>query len=910
MPRTCSLFLGAAALAVLAGAVEAQTLTPSSNSVTLAYAKLAETNPAPNTSVTVTASADGTGYSVTGGASWLLAACSACTAGTNDGQAGGAPDTVSFAVVESAADVLTNGTYSATVNLQVGGVTQATVSVQLTLSPLTSTPSAISLTYVVNGVANQAAAKTTSSVSDSNLAADTYSIGSTPAWLSVNAAHGSASASSSDTLTFQAVASAANSLPAGTTNTAVHLSVAGSPDLVIPVSIKVMAQQPLSTATTLPLVFNYTAGASSAPAAQTASIAAAGGSIGFSLDPSTLPAWLGVTLPSPATATTGGVSVTFTPVAAVVKALAAGNYSGSVGLQAANATHELTISVQLSVSNPTATVSIQGPTTNSATLNYPGASLPVPTTTVVSSDEPTAFSATCSVQSTYPGYVPSQAPCQLNVGATRAVTVTGIAYTYGMPMTTTFDPALFLSGTPYGTVITETVTVTAGSQAPVSATYAYTVQPVAPTFTAVSPTSAAAVPAGDSLVFTLTGTNFVGPNSILPGSTLSPTKVWVGTFDVTANAVVIDSTRMLVSVPGSDFPAIAAKANSAAMVVGLANQIAKTAPTAPAVTQNVSITTAPVVYAVTSTATYMQPNPGTLPKVAPFELVSIFGANFGVTGSVSGALNSFNQFPATVNASGLGTSGSPFVTLSVSFKSGATTYKAPILFANASQINCIVPSGLPVGPNAAVTVTYGTASSDGLFNVSVAASQPGIFTLASDGVGQGAILNADFSVNSSTNPAAAGSMVAIYMTGLGVPNSTAVDSTAIANAVYSTSCVEIGGTTAAPGYLQLVNTKTASYTPPATPWTNIDGAVIEPQFLLGHALPPCFVNAGATAIGVNFGSTPASVVGYAGFVGGAVAGLYQINVLVPASLTTGTYAVTVSIGSASSPAGMATISIQ
>jgi uncharacterized protein (TIGR03437 family) len=537
--------------------------------------------------------------------------------------------------------------------------------------------------------------------------------------------------------------------------------------------------------------------------------------------------------------------------------------------------------------------------------------------TVLSSDEPVGFTATCVVTTTNPAYVPST-PCTLSGASTAAATVTGIAYTFGTPLTTTFDTALFNAATPFGTVVTETVTVTAGSQSPVTQSYAYTIQPVAPLFTALSPTSAAAIASGDSLVVTLTGTNFVGPNSILSTSSLSQTRVFVGTTDITADAVVISGTIMQVSVPAADFVAIASGHTTAAMVLGVANQTGSASPAAATATQTLTITTAPVVYALTSTATYLQPAPGAKPNVAPYELISIFGANFGFSGSASatGALSAYNQFGNTVNISGAGTTVSPYVTLGVSFKIGTTTYKSPILYANATQINCIVPSGLTIGQTATVTVTSGANVSDGLFAVSVVAAQPGIFTLSSDGVGQGAILNPGYSVNGSANPASATDIVSIYMTGLGIPNSTEVDNSS-ATGGYPTACAVISdATTGSPGYLQVVNTSTPHstppYTAPTTAWTNIDGAVIESQFLLGSALPPCFTAVTATAVTVTFGTTAVTGTGisYAGFASDSVAGLYQINVAVPTGLTPGNVPVTVTLGTeGTSPAGVVTIAV-
>jgi uncharacterized protein (TIGR03437 family) len=57
----------------------------------------------------------------------------------------------------------------------------------------------------------------------------------------------------------------------------------------------------------------------------------------------------------------------------------------------------------------------------------------------------------------------------------------------------------------------------------------------------------------------------------------------------------------------------------------------------------------------------------------------------------------------------------------------------------------------------------------------VAASVPGILTANASGTGQGAILNEDGSVNSSSNPARKGSIAVIFATGEGQTNPRGVD---------------------------------------------------------------------------------------------------------------------------------------
>ncbi len=55
--------------------------------------------------------------------------------------------------------------------------------------------------------------------------------------------------------------------------------------------------------------------------------------------------------------------------------------------------------------------------------------------------------------------------------------------------------------------------------------------------------------------------------------------------------------------------------------------------------------------------------------------------------------------------------------------------------------------------------------------VPVQATAPGIFAADGSGTGGGAILNQDYSLNVRLNPAARGSVIAIYLTGAGVTNS-------------------------------------------------------------------------------------------------------------------------------------------
>jgi uncharacterized protein (TIGR03437 family) len=85
------------------------------------------------------------------------------------------------------------------------------------------------------------------------------------------------------------------------------------------------------------------------------------------------------------------------------------------------------------------------------------------------------------------------------------------------------------------------------------------------------------------------------------------------------------------------------------------------------------------------------------------------------------------------------------------------------------QINVQVPYELAGEVSTQVVVRYRGASSPPV-TVPVRPSAPGIFTITQDGRGQAALLNENSTVNSASNPAARGSVAQIFMTGQGQTN--------------------------------------------------------------------------------------------------------------------------------------------
>ncbi len=258
------------------------------------------------------------------------------------------------------------------------------------------------------------------------------------------------------------------------------------------------------------------------------------------------------------------------------------------------------------------------------------------------------------------------------------------------------------------------------------------------------------------------------------------------------------------------------------------NTVTLTSPSAPGVSQTFPVTLTvtaagpPSVTGVISGATFQ---PG---AIAPGELVSIFGTNIGpatpvnLTLTPSGAVST-NIGNVTVTVNGI---------------------PAPLTYVSANQINAVVPYEIAGTASATIVVTSkNTAAAPIVVNVNN--TVPGIFTTTMTGSGQGAIVNQDGSLNSASNPAARGTYIAVYATGGGIINPSAVTGS--------------------------VTQVTATLPKNGAPVTATIGGV-------------------------------AAQVQYDGPAPGIVAGVMQVNVLVPANAPTGVQTIVISAGGASSPA--------
>ncbi len=99
---------------------------------------------------------------------------------------------------------------------------------------------------------------------------------------------------------------------------------------------------------------------------------------------------------------------------------------------------------------------------------------------------------------------------------------------------------------------------------------------------------------------------------------------------------------------------------------------------------------------------------------------------------------------------------------------------APILYSGAVQVNSIVPFTLYGRTAARMQVEVNGVLSDAV-SLPVVTTAPGIFTYGDAKAPAQIVVNPDGSLNSSSNPAPAGSYVTVYMTGLGLTSPAGTD---------------------------------------------------------------------------------------------------------------------------------------
>ncbi len=657
------------------------------------------------------------------------------------------------------------------------------------------------------------------------------------------------------------------------------------------VSIIVGTTSPLIPSPTS-VALTYTQGSNSSSwAAATTSLTSNPTPLYVQVQQTTVPSWLAVT------ETSGGpdtpVTLSFLPGSGVT-GLNVGNYTAQVHLKVTGyLDYVLPVTIQVNAPAPTLSI-LQGATpgltcTNATTCTETlywvvgNATAPTFTLTPISSDTPIAFTVAPSG---------NLAPI--------SSTTQGLAYNFGSPFTVSFPASTIGALAPSPTAVTGQVVISGGSTTITVGIKLY-VEPPTALISSLTPSVLPTSPSGvNPFVVVISGSGFVVPQGGL-GGTVAGIVPSAGVLVVDPNiAVTVQDTSTIVlsiTVPATPDPYLPfSSAATTTVTVGVCNPNAGgTVCSAPGGGGTASLTIGinPIVSAVTSASSYIEATAPTLPTIAPYDILTIFGTNFCVSGGTGCVVGSSNAllfaatnpttfaYPLSLSPDA---SGATQRNLAVNFYAhGNTTTPlatAPLLFATNNQINLMAPSALlaKVGSTVDIIVSFGYGNGANMlksqaYTVNVAATDPGVFTIGGDGQGNAAALNnTTWALITQSAPAnmrttaANSDYVDLYVTGLGVPDSTST------------------GTAVGSGASQFCMAP-AAYWANDTGTTSDDGLVIEPAFYTANTIQPCFLLAGSNVPTVTVGGQPATVL-FAGWVQGAVAGLYQIDIQLPSSTPT------------------------
>jgi uncharacterized protein (TIGR03437 family) len=141
--------------------------------------------------------------------------------------------------------------------------------------------------------------------------------------------------------------------------------------------------------------------------------------------------------------------------------------------------------------------------------------------------------------------------------------------------------------------------------------------------------------------------------------------------------------------------------------------------------------------------------------LAPGEIVSLFGTGIGPTNPATAQLGTNQRFPTSVSSTQVTVNGTP----------------APLLYVSDTQINAVLPFALSLNSANRICVIYAGTLTNCMDTGSQAAA-PAVFldlTSVSPATGSSfaAAVNQDGTVNSQQNPALVGSVVSLFVNGLG-----------------------------------------------------------------------------------------------------------------------------------------------
>jgi uncharacterized protein (TIGR03437 family) len=426
------------------------------------------------------------------------------------------------------------------------------------------------------------------------------------------------------------------------------------------------------------------------------------------------------------------------------------------------------------------------------------------------------------------------------------LTTSGVALSGSfVPIFVTLDMATVSTLNPgsYAGLVTIAATNAVNGSATVAVNLIVSAGP--PTLNAAFPIFPASVIAGPTIdpVVTIYGDNFFATSVVTLQTGTNPA--------ITLTSTLLSRKVLQATIKAQYLAASATAVYPIVWTLAVTNPAPPNDPSqAPATTPfRVESPTAPGITTVVNAASYLptaihtgtgaNPVPASATSVSPRQIISIFGQNLGPAAGVAAAPAGTPQiYPTTVGG----------IQVLFTFGSPAVTVAAPIIITSSNQVNCIVPAEVSsvigtASPTATVQVVNGAVPTSPI-TLRIVAQDPGVFTFGGLGQGQGAILNYDtasgsYVINGGKAAAPRGSAVSIFVTGMGN-----LSSAAVANGEIATTAITLAENT----------------------------------------------------VRVDIDGQPA-VVSYAGTSPGAVAGLVQVNAIVPPTVRAGAaIPLTVSIG--------------
>jgi trimeric autotransporter adhesin len=713
---------------------------------------------------------------------------------------GSGPTTSSISVDPSN---LGAGTYTGTVTYQTPSGSQAvTVTLSVYSNPVIyANPGSIS----IQGANGTILGATSFQVLSSDGSHIPFTASTTTSWLNLT------SGATDTTSTFASFQVNLSNLPNGVYSGTINISAPTAADasLAVPIVLTVSGSSATGvgslTLSTSSLNFSSSTASTqpvtvTAPAGVTYNASANGAANGVT--------WLAISPSGSITNTSQTFQVTAAP-----GSLQAGTYSGTVTFTP-NGGISQSVAVNLTVSAGATNTITASPTSLTFAANQGGAAPPTQTVSLTSA---AGFSGVSFVPSTT---VANGATNWLSIsfsGSTTPATITVSANPTGL-VAGTYNGTLVIAPSGGGATLNIPITFTVAglptvSASPTSLNLTYSVGGTPPTATLNLNGSAGAA----GLNYTATVSSSCNCLSITPTSGNTATNPTIAVSLTNPTSLTAGNYTGTITVSGTN----GSTGNTTVNVT-----LAVTAPL-------------PTITAIANAAS------GVTGPIAPGEVVSIFANTANPIGPAT---------PVALSSSNLTSAGNVPLTMggvTVTFNGR----QAPLLYVSSTQINAVVPYGVAGFNNFPVIVNYLGQNSNG-FNVQTTTTAPGIFTSNGQGSGPAAILNSNGSTNGNTpttQPAAKGSVVSIFLTGEGATSPAGVDGK-VTCGVSGSGCSSL------------------SQIP----------VPLLPVAVLIDGQPAAL----ATAPGwVGYGEAPA-----------LVSGVLQVNAIIPAAARSGSVSLSISIG--------------